>query len=85
VVAPGRDAYFPSKESVLFGDFDPAFQDLADHLDARAGEDLLDTVRAWIVELIERGDFPTSASGSAAQSSTPETSCSPTNGNCSPA
>jgi len=51
-------AYFPSKESVLFGDFDPAFQSLAEHLDARGDQSLLDTVRAWIVELFERDGLP---------------------------
>ena len=42
-------AYFPSKESVLFGDFDETFESLSDHLDARTG-DLLDALRAWIVD-----------------------------------
>ena len=51
-------AYFPSKESVLFGDFDPALQGLADHLAARGDRGLLDTVRAWIVERVEREGLP---------------------------
>jgi AcrR family transcriptional regulator len=50
-------AYFPSKESVLFGDFDETFQSLSDHLDARTG-DLLDALRAWIVDLVEREGLP---------------------------
>jgi AcrR family transcriptional regulator len=50
-------AYFPSKESVLFGDFDETFQSLSDHLDARAG-DLLDALRAWIVDFVEHEGLP---------------------------
>ncbi len=50
-------AYFPSKESVLFGDFDETFQSLSDHLDARTG-DLLDALRAWIVEHLEQDGLP---------------------------
>src|SRR4051812_13687509 len=50
-------SYFPSKESVLFGDFEDSFQSLSDHLDARTG-DLLDALRAWIVDLIEHEEMP---------------------------
>lgn len=50
-------AYFSSKESVLFGDFAETFQSLSDHLDARTG-DLLDALRAWIVDHIERDGLP---------------------------
>jgi AcrR family transcriptional regulator len=50
-------AYCPSKESVLFGDFDETFQSLSDHLDARTG-DVLDALRAWIVDLVEHEDLP---------------------------
>ncbi len=51
-------SYFPSKESVLFGDFDETFQSLAEHLDARGDQSLLDAIRAWIVELIDHGGLP---------------------------
>ncbi len=48
-------AYFPSKESVLFGDFDQTVQALAAHLEQReSGQSTLDAVRAWIVEIVER-------------------------------
>lgn len=50
-------AYFPSKESVLFGDFDETLQSLSDHLEARTG-DLLDALRAWIVGLVEDEGLP---------------------------
>src|SRR6195952_4000984 len=50
-------AYFPSKESVLFGDFDETFQSLAEHLEARTG-DLLDALRAWIVDLVQLDGLP---------------------------
>lgn len=50
-------AYFPSKESVLFGEFDETFQSLSDHLAARTG-DLLDALRAWIVEHLEQEGLP---------------------------
>lgn len=50
-------AYFPSKESVLFGDFDETLQSLSDHLEARTGH-LLDALRAWIVGLVEDEGLP---------------------------
>ena len=50
-------AYFPSKESVLFGEFDENFQSLSDHLAARTG-DLLDALREWIVEHLEKDGLP---------------------------
>ena len=51
-------AYFPSKESVLFGDFDATFGSLAEHLDSRGEQRLLDAIRAWIVETVERDGLP---------------------------
>jgi AcrR family transcriptional regulator len=50
-------AYFRSKESVLFGDFEDTFQSLSEHLDARTG-DLLGALRAWIVDLIDDEGVP---------------------------
>ncbi len=47
-------AYFPSKESVLFGDFDETFRSLAEHLQERGEQSLLDAIRAWIVATVER-------------------------------
>ncbi len=51
-------SYFPSKESALFGDFDETFGSLEEHLDARGDGSLLDALRAWIVELVERDGLP---------------------------
>ncbi len=51
-------SYFPSKESVLFGDFDETFCSLGRHLDERTGGRLLAAIRAWIVELVEREGMP---------------------------
>jgi len=48
-------SYFPSKESVLFGDFDETFESLSDHLAARTG-DVIDALRAWIVDHVEQED-----------------------------
>jgi AcrR family transcriptional regulator len=50
-------AYFPSKESVLFGDFDAILQSLGEHLEARTGH-LLDALRGWIVEMLEHDAVP---------------------------
>jgi AcrR family transcriptional regulator len=50
-------AYYPSKESVLFADFDPVVQSLSEFLDARGDEPLLDTVRTWIHDLVD-GELP---------------------------
>src|SRR3954453_8737242 len=50
-------AYFPSKESVLFDDFDAILQSLSEHLEGRTG-DLLDALRAWIVGLVEGEPVP---------------------------
>src|SRR4051794_24063712 len=50
-------AYFPSKESVLFGDYEAVLQSLSEHLDARTGE-LVDALRAWIVDLVEAETMP---------------------------
>ena len=51
-------AYFPSKESVLFGDFDPLVQSLAEHLESRGSQSLLDALRTWIVAIVERDGLP---------------------------
>jgi AcrR family transcriptional regulator len=50
-------AYFPSKESVLFGDYEAVLQSLSEHLDARTGE-LVDALRAWLVDLVEGERMP---------------------------
>ncbi len=50
-------AYFPSKEAVLFGDFDATFDQLQAHMDERAPEETtFDAVRAWIGTLIDDED-----------------------------
>ncbi len=46
-------SYFPSKESVLFGDFDETFSSLAQHLDDRGDATFLDAIRIWIADLVE--------------------------------
>ncbi len=46
-------SYYPSKESVLFGDFDETFQSLSERLDARGEEGVLETLRVWIIEHAE--------------------------------
>lgn len=51
-------AYFPSKESVLFGDFDPLVQSLAGHLESRGSQSLLDALRTWIVAIVELDGLP---------------------------
>ena len=51
-------AYFPSKESVLFGDFDPLVQSLAEHLESRGSQSLLDALRTWIVAIAELDGLP---------------------------
>ena len=72
-------SYYPSKESVLFGDFDETFQSLSEHLDARGDQSLLDALHAWIVDHIEGDERPgRSASAAAASSSRRTRSCSPT-------
>lgn len=48
-------AYFPSKEAVVFGDFDETFGALEARLRERPGaETTFESLRAWIGELIER-------------------------------
>jgi AcrR family transcriptional regulator len=48
-------AYFPSKEAVVFGDFDETFAALEARLGERAeGENTFEGVRAWIGDLIEQ-------------------------------
>jgi AcrR family transcriptional regulator len=48
-------AYFPSKEAVVFGDSDEAFEALEARLTDRPdGENTFEGLRAWIGELIER-------------------------------
>jgi AcrR family transcriptional regulator len=50
-------AYFPSKEAVLFGDFDATFGTLHDHMNDRGAEETtFDALRAWIGELIDAED-----------------------------
>jgi AcrR family transcriptional regulator len=51
-------AYYPSKESVLFGDFEPALESLAEHLQTRGQNSVLDALRAWIAERLEYDDVP---------------------------
>jgi AcrR family transcriptional regulator len=50
-------SYFPSKESVLFGDFEEIFQSLSEHLESRTG-DVLDALRAWVVDISEGEALP---------------------------
>ena len=46
-------AYFPSKEDVLFADFDATFDDLASRLRGRPeGESTFEALRAWISDLL---------------------------------
>ena len=50
-------SYFPSKEDVVFHDFDVVFATLEASMDARpAGESTLDVLRAFVQEIIERMD-----------------------------
>jgi AcrR family transcriptional regulator len=50
-------AYFPSKEAVLFADFDTTFDQLRAHMDERGpDETTFDAVRAWIGTLIDAED-----------------------------
>lgn len=51
-------SYFPSKESVLFGDFDATFRSLDEHLQGRGEQGLLEAIRAWIVATVERDGLP---------------------------
>jgi AcrR family transcriptional regulator len=47
-------AYFPSKEAVVFGDFDASFDELAARLrDRDEGETTFEALRAWIGDLID--------------------------------
>lgn len=47
-------AYFPSKEAVLFGDFEASFASLATRLhDREPGESAVDALRAWVLTLVE--------------------------------
>jgi AcrR family transcriptional regulator len=49
-------SYFPSKEAVVFGDFDEVFASLEVRMRERAAdEDAFQALRAWLGELIERG------------------------------
>jgi AcrR family transcriptional regulator len=50
-------SYFPSKESVLFGDFEEIFQSLSEHLESRTG-DVLGALRAWVVDISEGEPLP---------------------------
>jgi AcrR family transcriptional regulator len=50
-------AYFPSKEAVVFGDFDATFATLEDRLrDRPGGENTFDGLRGWIHDLISSGE-----------------------------
>jgi AcrR family transcriptional regulator len=50
-------SYFPSKEAVLFGDFDETFERLRAFMDERAADETtFDAVRAWIGTLIDDKD-----------------------------
>jgi AcrR family transcriptional regulator len=50
-------AYFPSKEDVVFADFDEYTSSLQERLDARGpGETTFDALRAWIGDLIDTED-----------------------------
>jgi AcrR family transcriptional regulator len=50
-------AYFPSKEAVLFADFDTTFDQLRAHMDERGpDETTFDAVRAWIGTVIDDQD-----------------------------
>jgi AcrR family transcriptional regulator len=49
-------AYFPSKEHVVFGDFDQSFESLATALrDREPGVTTFDALRAWILTLVSDG------------------------------
>ena len=49
-------SYFPSKEAVVFGDFDEVFGALETRMRERAdGENAFEALREWIGELIARG------------------------------
>lgn len=49
--------YFPSKEAVVFFDFDDTFEEFAALLRGRPeGQTAFDALRAWIVDLIRRAD-----------------------------
>lgn len=46
--------YFPSKEAVVFHDFDAAFVDFSNRLNARpAGVTAFDAMRAWLLDWLE--------------------------------
>lgn len=50
-------AYFPSKEAVLFADFDASFEALGAHMEQRGSDaTTFDAVRAWIGTLIDDAD-----------------------------
>jgi AcrR family transcriptional regulator len=50
-------SYFPSKEAVVFGDFDDVFGALESRMVGRAeGETAFEALREWIGELIARGN-----------------------------
>lgn len=49
--------YFPSKEAVVFHDFDDMYADFAAHLRGRpAGQTAFEALRAWIVALITQAE-----------------------------
>jgi AcrR family transcriptional regulator len=50
-------SYFPSKEDVVFHDFDVVFDVIKERIDGRAeGESTMDALRAFIVEFVEQVD-----------------------------
>jgi AcrR family transcriptional regulator len=51
-------AYFPTKEDVVFADFDETFTSLQARLrDREPGETAIDALRAWLVHTLEDADF----------------------------
>lgn len=50
-------AYFPTKEAVVFHDFEELMSGLRDRLSARGeGEDAIDALRAWLISVIDELD-----------------------------
>src|SRR4051794_31300695 len=51
-------AYFPSKEDVVFADFEETFTSLQVRLrDREPGETAIDALRAWLVDKLGEADF----------------------------
>jgi AcrR family transcriptional regulator len=51
-------SYFPSKESVLFVKFDPVVTSLEKHLSARGSKPLLDSLKDWILLIVDSEGLP---------------------------